>query len=95
MSACVWILKVERLPGSSSVGEKILYELESTVNNVCQLWMGSALHVYHEYAQKLMKHNEIKHLTTPRFFVTYDTDGIFYDTSSKTDCPTVKERGNM
>lgn len=27
--------------------------------------MGSALHVYHEYAQKPMKHNEIKHLTTP------------------------------
>lgn len=37
VSACVWILKVERVPGSSSVGEKILYELESTVNNVCQL----------------------------------------------------------
>lgn len=33
VSVCV---KVERVPGSSSV-EKILYDLESTVNNVCQL----------------------------------------------------------
>lgn len=60
----VWILKVERVSGSRRAGERILYKLESTVNNVGRLWEGSAVHVKHE-------HNEIKRLMAFVFPVWY------------------------